>query len=450
MISLTTRDFSNIRHKEGVVFFNQNTGRLDTRGGNFLSRIVTWAKSKYNPSKINQEYQMAADSFVTELKRTHNEIFQKYDPKYEINNKNLGRLYQLDTPGRSLAMRRVRQVLARLETVPAALEIANKHSNVQYCRNQLMIETSQHPQYYGSYIPDQGEIEHLSGQIRDAIVDEIYQQEGLLTEAMAASIARKTIKTYAQSKTLKIAINQSAWEDCKAELNKEISKHPDLYKNCELHATDIDELSSRVKKAIIAESAQQGKDITEAEATLIRGEIIRESADTIIETLSKQKALYQEAIQEREQRNATLKDLKKTTKQVVSPPLERAQPIETAKYEHAQIQTAAEVTTKQREIPELPQILRQQLSSREIDSKEKLIQASNRYIAGKIVRHPVRRWYVDSYKKMMGENPKKIPDDLINNIQEHIQSMPTLLTQQQAEAYMKQTVIDYINSTYKH
>ena len=452
MTSLTTHDFRSISHKEGNVFFNQNTGCLDTREGNFLSRLVTWIKAKYNPGRVNQEYKAAVDSFTAEIKRAHNQIFQKYDPHYSINNENLSKLYHLDKPDKPLAMRQVRQALVRLESIPSSLEIVNRHSNEQYCRKALMTEMSKNPEYHQPYEPSHNEIEKLSSQIKVAIMDEMYQQEGLLTDDLAASIARKATKQYSQSRALKIATAQCGWEDCMEALNKELSKHPDLYKRCELCSADIDGLSFRIKDAIMEESYWQGKSISEDDAVMIRDKIIKQNAAKTIEALSSQKAIY-EQVATQAKPAAALKSTQKTAQHHQPPALERVEDLPSGMGNHAPLETQIPQQTtvksgewaKQLDLSELPHSLKQQLSSRQIDSKEKLIQASNVYMAKRISGQPLRSFYFDSYKKIVGTKPKQIPSDLIDKVEVHIQSMPTLMTRQQGDAYMKQTVIDYIN-----
>ncbi|MBC6414243.1 MAG: hypothetical protein GDA45_05110 [Chromatiales bacterium] len=527
-------EFSSISHKTGNVFFNQKTKLLDTRGGSFLSRIVTWVKSKYNPSKVNQEYKAAVDSFTSEVVSKHNEIFQKDDPNYSINNENLGRLYQLGTLGKPLAARQVKQVLARLDSIESALEIAKKYSSVEYCRDELMHEISKHAEYYGDYQPSQDELEKLSTHIKDAIVNEIYQQEGLIGDDTAASITHSLTKTYARSRTLKTAMVQSNLEDCKVSLEQEISKHSELHKGFALPAADIDRLSLRIRDAIIKEGYWQGDNLSEDQAASIRDQVVKKTADQIIGKLNEQKALYQETVKEQTEQAtllnrtaileqaALLKKMQIATEQLRSTPTaeqrrpattdeqlqpattawkqrpaattekrrpaatsekrrpagsaERTQPVSRSNrgrpllgaeqlqpaseeksaqlqpQTNEQLQPATEEKSAQLQpqtaeelgIPDLPKILKQQLHSGEIDSKEKLIQASNHYIAGRITGHPLRKWYLDCYKKSIGEKAKEIPSELIKQVKEHIQSMPTLMTYQQSETYMRQAVIDYI------
>ena len=291
MPTLVKSDFQHIGHKEGNVFFNQHTGKLDVRGGNFLSRLVTWMKSKYNPSKINKEYKEAADAFIKEIEQLHNRAFRKYHKSYQISEDHLDKLYELSKQSKPLASRQVRQVLKRLEIVPSALELAENFSSSEYCREQLTAEISRYPELSGPYMPSKIETEKLSSRVKGVMMEEICRQEGAITEEMASSIAQKVVAEYVASRmeTLKIVFKSSSFEYCQEKVAEGLSKHPEFYRHYHSDPRNIEKLDLNIKGAIVDASLRQKEEITQRMASSIAEKVIAEHTKELIEAMGGQK-----------------------------------------------------------------------------------------------------------------------------------------------------------------
>ena len=145
MPTFSTSDFQSVARRNGNIFFNQTTNRLDVRGGSFLSRFVTWIKSKYNPTKVHQEYKMATESFIAEVKHAHNEVLRKYNGNHEVGTDDISRLYELGRQNKPLSARQVRQALKNLDIAKDALADTQAYLSPEQCNELLVKEISKHP-----------------------------------------------------------------------------------------------------------------------------------------------------------------------------------------------------------------------------------------------------------------------------------------------------------------
>ena len=350
MPTLVKSDFQHISNKEGNVFFNQHTGKLDVRGGNFLSRLVTWIKSKYNPGKINEEYREAADAFIKEVEQLHNSAFRKYHKSYQISEDHLDKLYELSKQSKPLAARQVRQVLKRLEIFPGVLELTENFSSPEYCREQLAAEISRYSELSGPYMPSKIETEKLSSRVKGVMMEEICRQEGAITEEMASSIAQKVVAEYVASRmeTLKIVFKSSSFEYCQEEVAKGLSKHPEFYRHYHSDPRDIEKLDLNIKGAIVDASLRQGEEITQRMASSIAEKVIAEHTKELIETMGAQKVNAATKLMARGQKTSVEKETEKHAEQFAKQIDAEKAAIQAVKKSAAQadVQKSTQKTTK--------------------------------------------------------------------------------------------------------
>ena len=144
-------DFQRVASGNGNIFFNQTTNKLDVRGGSFISRFVTWIKSKYNPHKVFQEHKMATDSFIEEVERSYDDALKKYNVDYRTGSDDLSRLYEQGKQNKPLAARQVHQALKNLDTIKSTLADTQLYLSPEQCSKLLVEEMSNYPELAGHY-----------------------------------------------------------------------------------------------------------------------------------------------------------------------------------------------------------------------------------------------------------------------------------------------------------
>ena len=476
MPTLARSDFQHISHKEGNVFFNQHTGKLDVRGGNFLSRLVTWIKSKYNPGKVNQEYKEAADSFIAEVKQIHNQAVSKYHEDYQISEEHLNQLYELGKQNKPLAARQVRQVLKQLETVPSTLELAENYFSPKYSREQLILEISKYPKLSAPYQPSEMETEKLSFRIKGAMMEAFCQQEGNITEETMSSIAQKIIEEYVASQldTLEIAFKHSGFEYCQEKIAAGLSRQPELYMHYCPDPADIEELSLDIKEAIVDQSLRQEAGVVQVHAVALAEKIIAQHTEQLIKTMSKQKVNAETKLMGRSSKTAVEKEEKEHaeqfTKQVAAQKAAASKAAKQPAGESAPQANAKEATKKpvspdarpktdtesqkkkfeqlMKKVKDqklnLPAEIEKQMSSGKIDSMAKLIEANNQYIAQQITHTSIRSWYAEKYSRVRGKPPSGMEHAVLTETRKQIQAMPVIVNHKDAKQYTQQVISGYV------
>ena len=421
MPTLTTGDFKSIAHKNGMVFYNQKTCRLDTRGGSFLSRLVMWVKHKYNPGKINREYHAAADSFIGAVKNAHSQIYRDHDCKYDISDEAFAQLYQLSkdesTP---LEMRQIRQVLARLDTIPESLKIARDYASAASCRHMLRDEISATPDL--ECIND-AEIAKLGSRIEEAIMDKSYQTEGWITSDTAASIARQTIKENAGELKEVIKNRRKAVEVIE-------NKRKTVIENRQKEAAE------NRRKAMIEDERKAMIENREKLSDGVRPIMTSRRAQEIFDEKMLKKSDTAESAKDKPaqpQKSDTAEPAKDKPAQP-----QKSDTAEPAKDKTAQPQKSDAqlyLAIMERQKIKIPARLKEQVQSGQINSEAELIKTSNELLAAKITQTPIHKWCAEAEQEAIADFPDFLTEAILKNVGDYIKSRPAAMNTRQALEY---------------
>ena len=431
MPTLTTNDFKNVIHKNGTVFYNQKKRRLDTRGGNFLSRLVTWIKHKYNPGKVNGEHKAAADSFISAVKHAHSEICKKHNAEYKLSDDDFNRLYPIaEGEGTPLQTRQVRQVLARLDTIPESLKIARDYASAASCRHMLRDEISATPDL--EYLND-ADIAKLGSRIKEAIMNKSYQTEGWVTSDTAESIARQTIKENVGE--LKEVIENrrkavEAIENKRKAMIENRRKAVEVIENRWMAVIENrqKEMAENRRKAMI-EDIQKLSDggrpiMTSRQAQEIFDEKMLKKSDT---------AEPAKDITAQPQKSDTAEPAEdKTAQPQKSDATEPTEDI-TARPQKSDAQLYLAIMERQK--IKIPASLKEQVESGQINSETELIKASNEYLAEEITQTPIHKWCAEAEQEAIADFPEFLTEAILKNVGKYIKSSPAAMNARQALEY---------------
>ncbi len=293
MPELSTNDFQRVADRNGNIFFNQTTNKLDVRGSSFISRFVTWIKSKYNPSRVNQEHKMATESFINEVERSYGEAVGKYMINYRTESDDLSQLYELGKQNKPLAARHVRKALKNLDIIKSTLADTQLYLSPQQCNKLLAEEMSKYPELVGPYTAGKIETEKLISSIQKAIMEEVYQHGGINWETTGMAIAKDVIAKYvaAQLQPLSLAVKYSHPEYCQEQIVAKLSKDPNLIMRYYCDPNDIERLNSNIQEAIVSAYFSSPQEMTETKASAIADQMITQHTDALVKELHGQNAV---------------------------------------------------------------------------------------------------------------------------------------------------------------
>ena len=464
-------DFQRVANGNGNVFFNQTTNKLDVRGGSFISRFVTWIKSKYNPNKVIQEHKMATDSFIKEVERSYDDALKKYNIDYRTGSDDLSRLYELGRQNKPLAARQVRQALKNLDIIKSTLADTQDYLSPQQCNRLLVEERSKYPQLTEPYTAGKIEIEQLSSSIQKALMEEVYQHGGMVWETTGVAIAKDVVEKHvaAQLQPLTLAFKYSQPEYCQEQIVAKLSKDPKLIMRYYYDPADMERLNSKIQQAIVSEHLSSGQEMTETKALAIADQMITEHTDTLIKQLREQNAVAamkpmsesdivaetkatkeDQAFAESTQRLAdaavSQKEADAAAQKFVDPSStssissEQTPPVAKSRSSNAgrllkqakdkKIQLSAEIKT--------------QVRSGEIRSLAKLIKAHNQSVTKRITEQSIRIWYNEKHLKTKGEPPKGMCNTVLSSTQKLVQSLPVFITEEQVQSYALRAISGYL------
>lgn len=483
-MQLRTADFgrfANVRH--GNVYLNRTTGRLNVRGGNFLSRIVTWIKQRHNPNRVNQEYKVATAAFIDVVKRQHNEICRRYDPDYSISETNFEALYRLNGDNRPLKVYEVNETFNRLNGMPTVVELADQYSNLEYCRRHL-IDAMKNTDIPDTHTFGAATLEKLSSQIKKKVMEESCRGGGWLTGNKIESVAQSVIKEYAESVFLKSVIKYANPRYCAEQTASELKAiDMEYYKNYEPSLAELDKLAAQIEAEIIKEDERSGNGITEDAAFAITQTNIRDHVHGFKDSLHEKQAFNEmiakiqakvdaadfrsrqaadkeiaEAYAEAEISRACQEALDRFDKKIaqlekeIKADLTMEEPIE-GQNQEIEKGNAAEADEAHQIIEEiksrgikLPMFIDQQYRRGKINSRLDLKRANNWYSANEVLNPSVYNWYIFCYRRAIGKIPTDVPKELFTDIVKDIQSSDDLILREEAETYAKYKITEYVNS----
>ncbi|MXX98456.1 MAG: hypothetical protein F4Y58_00910 [Gammaproteobacteria bacterium] len=415
MPTLTTNDFKNVIHKNGTVFYNQKKRRLDTRGGNFLSRLVTWIKHKYNPGKVNGEHKAAADSFISAVKHAHSEICKKHNDEYKLSDDDFNRLYPIaEGEGTPLQTRQVRQVLARLDTIPESLKIARDYASAASCRQMLSDEISATPDL--EYLND-ADIAKLGSRIKEAIMNKSYQTEGWITSDTAASIARQTIKENVGELKEVIENRRKAAEVIE-------NKRKEVIEN-RRKAVEV------IENRWMAVIENRQKEMAENRRKAMIEDIQKLSdGGRPIMTSRQAQEIFDEKMLKKSDATEPAKDI--TAQPQKSDTAEPAED-KTAQPQKSDAQLYLAIMERQK--IKIPANLKEQVESGQINSEAELIKASNELLAEEITQTPIHKWCAEAEQEAIADFPEFLTEAILNNVGDYIKSSPAAMNARQALEY---------------
>ena len=293
MPELSTNDFKRVADRNGSIFFNQTTNKLDVRGSSFISRFVTWIKSKYKPSRINQEHKMATESFINEVERSYGEAVGKYMINYRTESDDLSQLYELGKQNKPLAARHVRRALKNLDIIKSTLADTQLYLSPQQCNKLLIEEMSNYPELAGPYTAGKIETEKLISSIQKAIMEEVYQHGGINWETTGMAIAKDVIAKYvaAQLQPLTWVVKYSHPDYCQEQIVAKLSKDPNLIMRYYCDPNDIERLNSNIQEAIVSAYFSSPQEMTETKASAIADQMITQHTDALVKELHGQNAV---------------------------------------------------------------------------------------------------------------------------------------------------------------
>lgn len=103
---IALQNFRSISRQSGDLFVN-NKGQLGIRGGSFASKLVTWIKGLYKPTKIRQENHAAVQQFLEAIHTL------KGSEKLDVDS--IVQPFHLSQNSPSLSSRTVRQILENID-----------------------------------------------------------------------------------------------------------------------------------------------------------------------------------------------------------------------------------------------------------------------------------------------------------------------------------------------
>ena len=469
MPTFSTSDFQSVARRNGNIFFNQTTNRLDVRGGSFLSRFVTWIKSKYNPAKVHQEYKMATESFIAEVKHAHNEVLRKYNGNHEVGTDDISRLYELGRQNKPLSARQVRQALKNLDIAKDALADTQAYLSPQQCNELLVKEISKHPSLAINdtskkvdYTFGETEIEKLNSRIQEAIIEEAYRKGGVVSKTTASAIAGKFIENHIgeRVKNLLSASKYFNPEHCYTQVLAKLSapKYHKLVKIYNQNPAERNRLTSNIQEAIIKAHFSSEQGITEDGASSIAHQTIAEYADAFIKTLGEQNAATPSPSVSESDTTESLDQAVVQKESISEEVAEPSEPLRSAPNEAetekttaqiAEPKSTAETAERLLKVTEATKIklstdVEAQVRSGEIHSLPELTRAHNQFVAKKITKRSIQIWYNEKYLKTRGKPPQGMSDAILASMPKLIQSMPVFVTEKQAKLYVIQAISDYL------
>ena len=464
-------DFQRVANSNGNIFFNQTTNKLDVRGGSFISRFVTWIKSKYNPHKVFQEHKMATDSFIKEVERSYDETFGKYNVDYRTGSDDLSRLYELGKQNKPLAARQVHQALKNLDTIKSTLADTQLYLSPEQCSKLLVEEMSNYPELAGHYTVGKIEAEQLVSSTQKAVMEEIYQHGRMVWETTGLAIAKDIVEKHVaeQLPTLTLAFKYSQPGYCQEQIVAKLSKDPKLMMRYYCDPADMERLSSKIQEAIVSARLSSKQEMTDTKALAIADQTITEHTDTLIKELGEQSAAAamkpmgesagiaeakaakeDKAFAESTQRLADAAVAQKAAEQsaqkfVDSPstPLinsEQTPPVAKS------LSSNAEQLLKQAKDKkiQLSAEIKAQVRTGEIRSLSKLIKAHNQSVAKRITKLSIQTWYKEKYLKTKAKPPEGMLNSVLNSTQRLIQSLPVFINEEQARSYALRAISGYL------
>ncbi len=417
MPELSRNDFQRVAHRDGNIFFNQTTNQLDVRGGSFISRFVTWIKSKYNPNKVHQEYRMATESFIAEVKHAHNEVLRKYNGNYEAGTDDISRLYELGRQNKPLSARQVRQVLKNLDIAKGTLADTQAYLSPEQCNELLVKKMSKYPSLAINdasqkvdYTFGKTEIEKLNSRIQEAIIEEAYRKGGVVSKTTASAIAGKFIENHIgeRVKNLLSASKYFNPEHCYTQVLAKLSdpKYHKLVKVYNQNLAERNRLTSNIQEAIIKAHFSSEQGITEGEASSIAHQAIAEYADAFIKTPGEQNTA------------PTKKPMSKSARQLFY------------QADSENIELSFEI--------------KEQVRTGEISSLGQLRRMHNQSIAKRITNEVIEMWHNAKYLKTKGKAPQGMSDSVRIRTQEFIEKSTGFINRPQVKDFVMQAISDYL------
>ena len=464
-------DFQRVASGNGNIFFNQTTNKLDVRGGSFISRFVTWIKSKYNPNKVNQEHKMATDSFIREVERSYSEALGKYNVDYRTGSDDLSRLYELGKQNKPLVARQVRQALKNLDIINSTLADTQDYLSPQQCNRLLVDEMSKYPELAGTYTAGKIETEQLSSSIQKALMEEVYQHGRMVWETTGVAIAKDVVEKHvaAQLQTLTLAVRYSQPDYCQEQIVAKLSKDSKLIMRYYYDPADTERLSSNIQQAIVSARLSSKEEMTETKALAIAERMITEHTDTLIKQLREENAVpamkpmsesevaaevkatkEDSAFAESTQKLAAIataqKEAKKSAQKFVDPSSTSSISTEQATLVAKSLSNNAERLLKQAKDKkiQLSSEVKTQVRSGEIRSLSKLIKAHNQSVAKRITTTSLQTWYKENYPKLKAKMPKEMQDSVLRNTQQLIQPLQFFVDEKQARSLALQVMSGYL------
>ena len=460
-------DFQRVANGNGNVFFNQTTNKLDVRGGSFISRFVTWIKSKYNPNKVIQEHKIATDSFIKEVERSYDDALKKYNIDYRTGSDDLSRLYELGRQNKPLAARQVRQALKNLDIIKSTLADTQDYLSPQQCNRLLVEEMSKYSHLTEPYTAGKIEIEQLSSSIQKALMEEVYQHGGIVWETTGVAIAKDVVEKHvaAQLQPVTLAFKYSQPEYCQEQIVAKLSKDPKLIMRYYYDPADMERLNSNIQQAIVSEHLSSGQEMTETKALAIADQMITEHTDTLITQLRGQNAV---AAMKPMSESDVVAETKATKEDQAF--AESTQKLATAAVaqkeakQDEQTNTASSISTKQTPLVaksrssnaerllkqakdkkiQLSAEIKTQVRSGEIRSLAKLIKAHNQSVTKRITEQSIQIWYNEKHLKTKGEPPKGMCTTVLSSTQKLVQSLPVFINEEQVQSYALRAISGYL------